>query len=55
MTDDKFICLVCNKKIKENDNTTICDSCGVEIHSNHLGQFNECPICGKEHTFKENF
>jgi len=49
------VCLVCNEQIKDGESLTICDSCGVEIHSKHLGSFNECPYCGEEHTFEENF
>lgn len=49
------ICPVCNEEIKDNEILTTCDSCGLEMHGEHLGDFNECPMCGKEHTFKENF
>jgi len=45
-------CEICGK---ETENYCICDSCGSAYCVGHIGDFNECPLCGLEHTFKENF
>lgn len=45
-------CEICGK---ETDNYSTCDSCELIYCIEHLGDHNECPVCGGEHTFKENF
>lgn len=37
------------------DDFTTCDSCRDSCCAKHLGIHNECPMCGQEHTRKENF
>lgn len=34
---------------------TVCDSCEATICIDCIGDYNECPVCGKEITFEENF
>jgi len=48
-----LICKNCGKEI--NDGYSICDSCGVDICIDCHEDWNECPVCGEEITFKENF
>jgi hypothetical protein len=36
-------------------NHCVCDSCEADLCSSCVGEFNECPVCGKEITFEENF
>jgi predicted RNA-binding Zn-ribbon protein involved in translation (DUF1610 family) len=58
-----YNCDNCNSIIKKYDeevttdikNYTICDSCEATICIDCIGEQNECPICGKELTLKENF
>jgi hypothetical protein len=45
-------CEICGK---ETDNYSTCDSCELIYCIEHLGDHNECPVCGGEHTFEENF
>lgn len=45
-------CEICSK---ETDNYSTCDSCGAIYCIEHLGDFNECPLCEGEHTYEENF
>jgi hypothetical protein len=57
------VCENCGEIIKEhtNNNTidkleyTVCDSCEATICINCIGDYNECPVCNKEITAKENF
>jgi RNA polymerase subunit RPABC4/transcription elongation factor Spt4 len=51
--DKMLICKNCGKEI--NDGYSICDSCGVDICIDCHEDWNECPVCGEEITFKENF
>jgi len=46
------VCEICGE-LTENYST--CDSCEAIYCIEHLGEFNECPICEHEHTIKENF
>lgn len=56
-------CENCGATIKESDENitkdileyTVCDSCEATICINCIGEFNECPVCGKELTIEENF
>jgi hypothetical protein len=45
-------CEICGKETLD---YSTCDSCEEVYCIDHLGGTNECPICGKEHTFEENF
>lgn len=55
------VCENCGKVIVNEDGITIdsefivCDSCEVTICGDCISDWNECPICGKELIFKENF
>lgn len=56
-------CENCKSIIKEGTEThtkdiidyTVCDSCEAIICINCIGEHNECPVCGRELTSKENF
>ena len=56
-------CKNCKAIIKEDINNhttdlleyTVCDSCEATICINCIGEQNECPVCEKEITKKENF
>jgi predicted RNA-binding Zn-ribbon protein involved in translation (DUF1610 family) len=45
-------CEICEEKTED---YSTCDSCEAIYCVKHIGSFNECPICGEEHTKKENF
>ena len=57
------LCDNCGKVIKDDTagytqdilNYTICDSCEATICIGCIGEQNECPMCKKELTLKDNF
>jgi predicted RNA-binding Zn-ribbon protein involved in translation (DUF1610 family) len=56
MNNNEMICENCNKSITDKHyGFSVCDSCEAEICINCLTSWNECPVCGKEITFEENF